>query len=164
MNLSDEDGGDKRESLESFYAALDGGRVIRIQRTLSHLALSLPPLTLPYDKSQPSTRHHTASPTKPHLPRFLHQSPIYCPSTFGFTNPSVSPTFSFSPKSGLGISTPSVVRPYIIPPNLLTGLSTPGSIIFLSSLIASSLTQNFTPSTTTSTPVFFPFVTRLSNS
>ena len=89
---------------------------------------------------------------------------LYCSSPFPFTNPSVSPSFSFSAKSGLGSSHPSTVLPYMIPPNLLIGLKIPGSIIFLSSLIASSLTQNLTPSTIASTPVFFPGVARLSNS
>lgn len=52
----------------------------------------------------------------------------------------------------------------MIPPSRLTGLSTPGSMRFLSSLIASSLTQNLTPSTTANTPVFLPGVALLSNS
>ena len=41
---------------------------------------------------------------------------------------------------------------------------TAGSIRFLSSLIASSLAQNLTPSTTANTPVFLPGVALLSNS
>lgn len=52
----------------------------------------------------------------------------------------------------------------MIPPSLLIGRRTPGSMIFLSSLIASSLTQNRTPSMIASTPVFLPLVALLSNS
>ena len=52
----------------------------------------------------------------------------------------------------------------MIPPNRLIGFSTIGSIRFLSSLIASSLTQNLTPSTIANTPVFFPGVCLDSNS
>ena len=88
----------------------------------------------------------------------------YCPSAFGFANPPVSPSFSLSAKSGLGISTPSVVLPYVIPPSLLIGLKIAGSMMFFSSLIASSLTQNLTPSTIANTPVFFPGVALDSNS
>lgn len=96
-----------------------------------------------------------------------HLSSPHCPSTFPRTPPSLPP-FPFpstsTPHSGLGISTASVVRPYAIPPNRLIGLNTAGSTMLRSGLTASSRTQNRTPSTTASTPVFFPGVARLSNS
>ena len=88
----------------------------------------------------------------------------HCPSIFSFTKPSVSPCCCFSSQSGLGISTPVTVLPYVIPPSRLMGRSIAGSMRFLSSLIASSRTQNLTPSMIANTPVFFPFVARLSNS